>query len=483
MHSKIEDLEKFVDDKSKEEQKNSDPSEVTKNLISTEKIQYYLNNHYIALLTNPNFEKKKDNSQAQSSLSPFSLSAENLESKSMQRMQDEDSDSGKSGLMEKLIVLKHEMERVSTAISELIAQRHRKVEIELKYKKIEALLKTAEENDQKISERQYFLELIDSNADSYQMLLENTKGRAADQLIAKEKQLRMLRSSATWSSMAQYAISIAASPLITFYRRFTPQSAQELVAANVPSTLDSECKSELKKLAKSCLFALKNEIENKDTIISRINTELSFGNDELKQLIVAESSDNLAVCKVDNDKAIEAMHYCRELLVTIKKNMDFLNELKAEGHVLHEFILIHNDIFVLISNFLAQFFAMFKTETAIMIDSARELQNKVAVLKDKYEKDIENQILEMKQYPDIDQGIKTQIMNQFYVEEIQEQNKNQNHIIPNKQNVRLLINSLNHLFQNTRCSEIEADEADHDIEADEQDADSNSMSTEILRSS
>src|SRR4029078_3023006 len=104
-------------------------------------------------------------------------------------------------------------------------------------------------------------------------------------------------------------------------------------------------------------------------------------------------SERLTLLLKVNDAMQDAVQASNSLLVTVKENLLFLNDLKEKSDVLNEFIKIHNNIFVKITNFLAQFFPIFKTNTAKMIDKASALKKQVDVLASEYQNELEKEML------------------------------------------------------------------------------------------
>jgi hypothetical protein len=94
---------------------------------------------------------------------------------------------------EEFILVEERMNEVIERINRLISTRNKKEVISLKIEKIEELLNAVEENDKKIRGRDYFLALINSNLESFNILMEHCEGSKKEQLTEKIEQLKNLR--------------------------------------------------------------------------------------------------------------------------------------------------------------------------------------------------------------------------------------------------------------------------------------------------
>jgi hypothetical protein len=350
-------------------------------------------------------------------------------------------------IMTALSELETDIAKVSSGITNLLELRSKKFEIEKKITIIQALLLATEENDQRITGRMYIQDFIDSHADSYRILLENSEEKLKEQLINKIDQLKTSVVSPDLSTGVINGISWVATPLTLVYRTATPQSVQNMVSTNfLPSTVDSVCKAELKELAKASLANLHEKLKKKEQQITAVTNRFFRQDEELKKLISTECSARLALLLNANDAMHDAMQASCSLFVTVKENVHFLNDLKEKSNVLGEFIRIHNTIFVRITNFLAQFFSIFKTSTAKMIDKADALKKQVDVLATEYQNAVDQEMLRIEHDPNFDMGLKSHLKKKFLAEETEAAKEKLDRYTPNKHSVCLLMNSLSQLF-------------------------------------
>ncbi|KTD63613.1 purine NTPase [Legionella santicrucis] len=352
----------------------------------------------------------------------------------------------KKDILTSLVAFEEDIDRVSSGIENLIELRNKKAEIEAKIENINKLISAAQDNDRKITGRKYFLDFISSYPQLYETLLENTEGVAKLQLLEKKEQLEIAIASPDLSSGVVNGLSWVVSPLTIAYRTATPQMIQDVFSSTLPATLDSDCKTKLKELAQMCMSDLQKQLEKKENQIIAINNRFFNQDEKIKQLLTHESSEQLVVLQKANDALKEAVQASSKLVVHIKENLHFLSDLKSKRETLKEFIHLHDTILVKIYNFLSQFFSFFKTEKVKMIDEASTLKKQVNKLAAEYQNSIDQEIFQMEQNPFFDEKIKNHIRRRIKAEDRDMNLEKKNCIVPDKQNVRLLMDSLSDLF-------------------------------------
>ncbi|WP_412757097.1 hypothetical protein [Legionella bozemanae] len=370
----------------------------------------------------------------------------------------------KRSVLDSLAALEADIEKVSSGIFSLIELRSKKADFEAKIEAVNKLLLFAEENDKKITGRKDFLDFIEEHAQLLQILLEIAEEGSKQQLLEKIKQLKTLAESPDLSSEMLQRVSWVTSPIKVVYRTTTPQIVQSMIASTLPATLDSTCKTELKDLVNTCLLDLREKLKKKEHQITVINNRFFNQDEELKQLIAKESSEQLAALQKANEVMKESVRASSRLLTTVKENSSFLQSLQTKSQTLSIFIKLHDGFFVKISNFLAQYFSFFKTKTAKMIDDAAAWKIKVDGLIGEYQNIVDQGIRQIEFIPNLEDSIKIQIKSQFVAEEQQIRREKPNYINPNKRTVRLLMNNLSHLFAaktqplREQTNEVELDE-------------------------
>ncbi|CAM3068782.1 purine NTPase, putative [Legionella steigerwaltii] len=368
----------------------------------------------------------------------------------------------KQSIFDSLNELEADIEKVSSGIFSLIELRKKKAELDGKIEKVNQFIKAIDENDKKIIGRKYFLDFIEAHKELYQALLEDIESPQKQKLLDKIKQLKSSLASSNLSSGAVQGINWVATPFTVVYRTATPQVMQEAIGSTLPATLDSSCKMELKALLDECLQDLQSKLKKKESQIAAINHRFFNYDVTLRLLIENESSEQLALLKKANDSMGDAVQASCKLLTTLKQNSLSLNTLRGHSETLGEFIRLHDGFFVKICNFLAQYFAFFKTETAKMIDDAVVLKTKVDRLAGEYQRAVDQGIRQIERTPNLDFPIKNHIRSQFNVEVQEVLQEEQNYINPNKRTVRLLMNSLLSLFAERKPQPLKEHERDEE---------------------
>ncbi|BCA94822.1 purine NTPase [Legionella antarctica] len=339
-----------------------------------------------------------------------------------------------------IIMLEERMNKVIESINRLLLKRNKKEEIRVKIEKIQSLFNAFKENDKKIRGRQYCSDLLNSNYESFKLLMDNCNGSEKLQLITKIEQLN----SPNLSKQMLYSISRATAIITQVYRVFTPQKLQDTVITKIP-TLDSECKVRIKDLARACISTLNQEYSVTDREIAILNHQLSNENLEVEQLIAQESTANLVLLVKANTAARDALRQYRGVAEFLNDTVWHINVIKESTRVLDQFIHIHDGFLVRLSNLFAQISILFKSDTAAMIDRAREMKEHLAGFNGDYKNELAKELNRIMHHPDINQELKTRLQQKIGIKLTSE-----TRIIPftspSKAEVEYLTRSLEELF-------------------------------------
>ncbi|MCL9684725.1 hypothetical protein [Legionella maioricensis] len=349
---------------------------------------------------------------------------------------------------EEFILVEDRMNKVIEGLNRLISKRNKKESIRLKIEKVQSLFNAVEENDKKIRDRQYFLELINSNFESFNLLMDKCKGLKKEQLVEKIEQLK----NPLLYQQVLRRVSQATSTITLFYRVCTPQKVQDAVISQIP-TLDSECKARLKDLACAGISTLNQEYSVTDREIAILNHQLSNENIELEKLIAQESTDNLILLVKANSAARDALQRYRAVSDFLTGMVWHLNVIKESTGVLTQFIQTHDGFLVRLSNFFAQIFSLFKSDTAVMIDSAREMKEHLARFEVEYKNELAKELSAIVHHPDINQEIKDRLQEKISIE-ITSETQIIPYTSPSKAEVRYLTRSLEELFNMNSASRV-----------------------------
>lgn len=352
----------------------------------------------------------------------------------------------KQSIFDSLTVLEEDIEKASSGLVSLIMLQKLKNALDEKMEKVGKLIAAIDENDKKIIGRKNFLELLEDEKESFQFVLEETEKHQRKEFLEKIEQLKCSVESPTLSSGVIHGVSWVATPITAVYRTTTPQSVQEIIGSTLPASLESECKRNFKTFANQLFLDLQSKLDKKNRQINIINHR-SFSQDEiLLQLIKNERLEHLVLLKKANDSIKDAVQSCRNLLFTIKQNLLVLDTLQGNSQTLREFVHLHNGFLVKISNFLAQYFAYFKTQTAKMIDDAVVLQAKIGQLASEYQQAVNQRMRQIESTPHLDDSLKIYMKTQLILETQELIEEKRHYVKPSKRAVRLLINNLSSLW-------------------------------------
>lgn len=338
------------------------------------------------------------------------------------------------------ILVEERMNKVLEGINRLISKRNKKEEISIKIEKIRSLFNVFKENDKKVRGRQYFSVLINSHLESFNMLMDNCSGSKKQQLIEKIERLNNPKT----SQHVLYSISQATSMITHVYRACVPQKLQDTVTTKIP-TLDSECKTELKDLARACIAVLNQEYSVTDREIAILNHQLSNESMELEQLIAQESTANLVLLVKANKAARDALQQYRGVSEFLNGTVWYLNVIKESTSVLTQFIQTHDGFLVKLSNFFAQISSLFKSDTAVMIDRAHEMKEELARFELDYRNELAKELNTIVNHPDINQEIKNRLQQKIGIG-LTSETRIIPYTSPGKAEVRYLTKSLEELF-------------------------------------
>ncbi|HAT1823274.1 Dot/Icm T4SS effector Lem20 [Legionella pneumophila] len=314
----------------------------------------------------------------------------------------------------KLDKLKMSLKEVAEGLSGIVELRKEKATIGEKIKKIEALLKAVEENDKKVTGRQYFLDLLASHKDHFNTLMSTEGGELKKQLAAKIEQLKNPDFYQTVSSTLLWGASWATSLGTVIYRQITPQAVQDRVSAYVPATLDSEAKALLQELARQQLIELKKQQNLKrDELVQRYS-QLSSGSPELEKLITNATSDHLEQIAAATTETSKVLDGYDQIEIKLKDNVEKLKGNQLTRKQLSDFIEKNDTWIVKLSNWLAEnIHEIFKSDTARMIDKARKAQQKLGEFERQYQTEIESEKAKIENNDSLSSEMKVFLKNQF----------------------------------------------------------------------
>ncbi|WP_298627256.1 hypothetical protein [uncultured Legionella sp.] len=311
------------------------------------------------------------------------------------------------------IKLRASQEDISDGLASLIAART-KLQVTIQNsQKLQAFLKTITDNEFKILDRSYFLDLIGNSRESFNLLMDLSHGLQKDQLILNINQLKNPGIIQSISSGLLYGMSWATSLMTITYRATLPQSVQYSIEKNIPPTLDSQCKAVLKVLLRECLSGLERELVDARNEINESTQQLAKKNMELKKRIDNEPEKQLIQLLQTNHLIAQALSEYRRISFNLKQKGYFLSQFKETYTVLRMFIENHDGWMVKLSNFFAQFFSFFKSDTAQLVDRARDLNKKLVAFESDYRKEVSKGLQCILSNPDLSRVIKDKFKEEF----------------------------------------------------------------------
>lgn len=330
-------------------------------------------------------------------------------------------------------------------LSGLINAREQQKELAGISDKVRTFLLSVDENNRKVRGRKYFLDLMNEYIEAFNLIMNSASEFKKEQLNSKIERLKKPVGFEKITSNLLYGISWVTSVFTVAYRWSVPQPIQKTIAAKLPATLDSQCKSSIQELAREYQVSLRAQSDEANKRINEKNQLLSHADPELTRLICKESTEDLKVILQAYNQIKSSVNEYKSLSSLLKGKAGQLAPLQNTHHILSEFIKHHDGWLVKLSNFLAQLWSVFKSDTAAMIDSARDLQNKLKQFETGYKNEVSKQINEIGAHPVLPKEIKSTLKKSFAMHNPMPKN-HPRAVIYEKDDVRALIASTTSFF-------------------------------------
>jgi hypothetical protein len=332
--------------------------------------------------------------------------------------------------IKKIQLLQQELNKNSTDIARylMIKQNIEKIHA------TKSLLKKAEENDAYVYGRQYFLDFIASNSDTYAIFKESLNNEEGQQFLEKVNQLSQATDDNDLTFKINKGFSWVIAPLAITYRAVTPQFIQGGVITRLPATRDSECKLMLKKIANDTLVQLA-------AVVAQEEHEFD-DNQELAD----QPLDAFIALQEGLDATKRALNSYQKILLKIKENQVYLHQYQGYSEHLREFLCSYDGFWVTLSNYFAKICSIFKSDTAQMVEKAKAFQTQVDRVSKEYQTIIDEQMQKIDEDASLDAAVKTQLMEYFSVE-MNVKGKWRSTSIPGKHSTSVLMLKLGRIFQ------------------------------------
>ncbi len=304
---------------------------------------------------------------------------------------------------------------ISDGLNSIIAARKKLQTTTSHSQELQSFLRECMANDFKIKGRTYFLDLIHHFRKPFHLLMDLSHGAKRDQLVLSIEQLKSPGLIGGLSSGVLYGMSWATSLITLFYRRTFSQTAQDSIEKMLPSTWDSQCKAELKILIRECLARLERQLIDEQNELNDAISQLARKDIKLIKLLEQESDEQLEVLLKTNHGMSNGLSEYRRIVFNLNQKRHFLSQFKETYTVLRIFAETHNNWLVKLSNFFAQFFSFFKSDTAHLIDRACELNDKLLKFESDYQKEVNNGLETILAHPDLPKTVKDKFKDEFVV--------------------------------------------------------------------
>ncbi|MFT4059387.1 MAG: hypothetical protein QM652_07545 [Legionella sp.] len=347
--------------------------------------------------------------------------------------------------IKKLTVLEEQMEKDATDLGRYLTLKQTISERQGKINALMRLLENATANDSYIYGRQSFLEFITRNSDDYEILKKQLNDQQGKRFMFAVNELSDAVSNKDYSQRFTNAMSWITAPMTVVIRATASQTIQDDIREFMPDTKDSECKRTLKILTERHLQQLLATQAKEEQEFAEINNRLFNTRDKMCQLAAQEDEQTLITLQRNINTAKESITSYKNLLVLVKENMGFVAKFEDYTANLADFIRIHDDFWVRLSNFFAQICSIFKSEAAKMIDEAKKSQERAMQFSKEYQDTIKEQLHRINSDLAVDETIKTQLQEHFH-QEVNVITGQRSSLVWGKKEVLLVIKELEQMF-------------------------------------
>ncbi len=320
-------------------------------------------------------------------------------------------------ILDKVKALEQRIKETPGDLLTLIESRDYKVELEAKKAKVETLLKALKDNNTSVTGRQYFLDFIDKNRDSFNAFMEVAPdGELKAGLLATIKELEEPSLYRKTASAVQYTASLVTAIPTSVFRYIAPQFVQN-TATNTFDTIDSAAKRDLQRLIEEHLTKISNQLKTAEERVEKASEKIANGDQQVKKSIltckVSELLEAATTLQKTNKEQSEVLGQYSDLYQEAMSSNKTLHQLAGLDKEVDKFIDKHDNFLVTLSNFFAELFKIFKSEKAELVDQAVEIRDAISELKDTHNKGIEADIKKIQDNPHISDSIKASLIQQL----------------------------------------------------------------------
>jgi hypothetical protein len=305
------------------------------------------------------------------------------------------------------------LDEVIASLDALIKAKSKNNDIRSSIHKLRRLLEAADQNDKQPAGKKYFLDFIQDHREAFHFLMNHSNSGLKEQLEAKMIVLSKPTFFQNSLNKLVYAFNGLRSLVNVMYGYVVRQPEQIKAVSKWPTALDSESQATLRMLAKECFIDLELQLKQSTEEVEYLIQLLIDSDEAVKSQLEQETPESLYEILEMNRSAKHAIRDYQRLFNYFKEKRTILMSFKNTCCILDDFIQKNDNWLVKLSNFFAKISTIFKTETASMIDSARELQTNLMDFEIKYKKELRSSLVAIEQNPDLPIGLKTKFKTEF----------------------------------------------------------------------
>jgi hypothetical protein len=219
------------------------------------------------------------------------------------------------------------------------------------------------------------------------------------------------------SSRAGSALSYITQYPVSWYHRLTPNFIQGVINSIAPDTVDSQAKGwlleQLQILEVETNQSLQQHSIEIETDINHLVEQVTIEEDEQKTLrseLKEQIEQDLSVLENISTATYEAAEITSEFDVLINDYQFNSNQANLASGIeqdINKFIASYDDFWVKISNFLAQFIAIFKSDTAKQIDELKKINKEIKAIKKENHKNADSDFSKVHDNKTLHKNIRT----------------------------------------------------------------------------
>lgn len=311
----------------------------------------------------------------------------------------------------KLEALRIVAAQTTAEIESLLSKRQEKAPLEENIKKLQALLRAANENDARATGRKYFQEFVTANQEIYNTLLSVHR--------EETKPLETLRTTINQESggLKSGALSVGSwftSPLAAVGRKITPTIVSNTLSGFVPDTNDSLAKSQLVQVTTAALADMSAKLKTKNEEIAGLESRLADSNDKLQRQIEKATPDALQKIVTVNTMVVELVDEYKKVRQPIEDTSRGLQKIKQLGDIANDFISINDNALSKVADWFSRFGQWFSTQSlSEKIAESRSMKKELEDYGKNYLAQFDEQLQKLDKNSEISSPVKATIKEQL----------------------------------------------------------------------